>query len=335
MKKAIALLLSTASVALAQPLVTIETVTVGDAGNASDVTGFGAVPYEFLIGKYEVTISQYTTFLNAVAAVEPAEYLVSLWNPLMATDLNVAGVSRIGSGTLGDPYSYQVVGSGNRPIAYVSWFDAARFANWVNNGATDGSSTEEGAYYLNGKTSGDAVSRSADATWWIPTENEWYKAAYYKGGTTDAGYWSYPTQSDIAPSNEIGGAANQANYAPDGSYSVTQSSSYSPLQNYLTDVGVYSGSSSSYGTFDQGGNLYEWNDLDGSEGLERGLRGGDWSYDERGPRSTGRSSVDTPDGGGNIIGFRVAAVPEPSTYALLVIGAAVCAFAIKRRSQKR
>ena len=64
----------------AQPLVTIETVTVGDAGNAADtITGYGAVADVFAIGKYEVTIGQYTSFLNAAAATDT----YSLYNPSM------------------------------------------------------------------------------------------------------------------------------------------------------------------------------------------------------------------------------------------------------------
>ena len=48
-----------------------------------------------------------------------------------------------------------------------------------------------------------AITRNAGATYFIPSENEWYKAAYYKGGSTNAGYWTYPTQSNTAPSNML------------------------------------------------------------------------------------------------------------------------------------
>ena len=184
----------------AQPLVNIDTVTVGDQGNAADTTGYGAVANIFAIGKYEVTIGQYTTFLNSVASVTSDSYVVSLWNASMTSNLNIAGISRSGDGSLGSPYSYSVIGSGNRPIAYVSWFDAARFANWINNGATNGASTEIGAYTLNGSTSG-IIAKNAEATWWIPSADEWYKAAYYTGSGTNAGYWIYPTQSDDTPGN--------------------------------------------------------------------------------------------------------------------------------------
>lgn len=312
----------------AQPLVNIETVTVGDTGNAADTTGYGAVAYEFSIGKYEVTIGQYTTFLNSVASVTSDSYIVDLWNANMTGNLNVAGISRSGSGTLASPYSYSVIGGGNRPITYVSWFDAARFANWINNGATNGASTETGAYTLNGATTG-IITKNAEAAWWIPSEDEWYKAAYYKGGGTNAGYWLYPTQNDGAPGNVIGTAANQANYLT-GGFSVTQSPTYDPSQDYLTDVGSFSNSASAYGTFDQGGNVYEWNDSIWFDS-ERGHRGGGWDIGEATLKSTDRFTKAPPEFGNEDVGFRVAAVPEPSTYVLLLMTGAGALWWMRRR----
>ncbi len=293
----------------AQPLLTIDTVTVGDAGNAADTTTYGAVADVFVIGKYEVTIGQYTSFLNAVAATDT----YSLYNPSMATDLNIAGITQAGSS---GSFSYSVIGSGSRPISYVSWFDAARFANWMNNGATVGASTETGAYTLNGATSGVNFTKNAGATWWIPSEDEWYKAAYYKGGGTNAGYWKYPTQSDSAPGNVVGGAANQANYN-NGVYSVTQLGTY-PELNSLTDAGAFSNSASAYGTFDQGGNVWEWNGtvIDSF----RGLRGGSWSGPDAGLQSSGRSFDLT--GEYYDVGFRVASVPEPLVLGISEAGTA-------------
>ena len=162
------------------------------------------------------------------------------------------------------------VSNANRPITYVSWFDAARFANWMENGQGSGS-TETGAYTLvGGQTSGTAPAKNPGAAFYIPTENEWYKAAYYspvKGGVGSPGYYAYATQSDSAPGNIIGSGTNQANYITGAGFSVTQSggvnASRYPNQNYLTDVGAFTGSESFYGTFDQSGNVFQWNDLDG------------------------------------------------------------------------
>ena len=94
-------------------------------------------------------------FLNAVAATDT----YALYNSSMATDLNAAGISRSGSP---GSYTYGVVGSANHPITYVSWGDAARFANWLHNGQPglsgpavpeNAASTEDGSYFLNGATS--------------------------------------------------------------------------------------------------------------------------------------------------------------------------------------
>jgi sulfatase modifying factor 1 len=312
----------------AQSLVNLETVTVGDAGNAADTTSYGAVAYEFNIGKYEVTLGQYATFLNSAASITSDSAIVNLWNANMAVNLNIAGISRSGLGIVGDAYNYSVIGSGNRPISYVSWFDAARFVNWVSNGATNGASTETGAYTLNGATTG-IITKNPGADWWIPSEDEWYKAAYYKGGGTNAGYWLYPTESDTTPGNTIGGEANQANYLNGGVYAVTQSPSFSSTQNYLTDAGVFSNSASASFTYDQGGNVWEWNDA--VTDSSRGLRGGSWLGNELYLQSSSRLEYGPTNEFRNL-GFRVATVPEPSTYALILMAGAGWLLAKRRRS---
>ncbi len=277
------------------PSLVIPMVSVGQPGNAPDVTGYGGVAYAFRIGREPVTIGQYCEFLNAVAATDT--YV--LYNARMATDLAVAGIARAGSP---GSYTYSVIdpagvtpdgaASGpNRPITYVSWFDAARFANWMSNGQPRGSqnvaTTEDGAYELKGAISGIAPAKNAinpntgyAPSYYIPLENEWYKAAYYSpalnGGT--GGYYLYATQSDVRPVNEIGSGFNMANYlGSNGKYAVTQSTAFSASQNYLTDVGTFSGSSSYYGTLGQNGNVYQLNDLNGAASSSRGLRGGFWA----------------------------------------------------------
>jgi formylglycine-generating enzyme len=300
--------------------ITYELVTVGNAGNGSDTRvglntlGKGSVAYDYQIGKYHVTIGQYTAFLNAVAKTDTN----SLYNSGMGTDLNIAGISQTGgSGN----YTYSVLGSANRPITYVSWFDSARFANWMANGQPTGAqgstTTENGAYNVNGATSGNAVAKnainpntSAAPAFYIPNDNEWYKAAYYSptlnGGS--GGYNLYATQSNTAPGNVVGSLANQANYKT-SVYSVTQSSVYDGSQNYLTDVGAFTNSGSFYDTFDQSGIVFQWNDLDGAPGSTRGLRGGLWTDDAFSASAFQLLSY-VPSFESNGIGFRLASVPE-------------------------
>jgi len=272
--------------------IVVDLVTVGDAGNAPDLRPtegaprtYGAVAYDFRIGKHCVTIGEYTQFLNAVARTDT----YGLYSAQMAANLNIAGIAR--SGTPGK-FVYSVMENGGssarRPITYVSWFDAARFANWMSNGQPVGpqsaTTTEDGAYTLLGRTTGDAPARNAinpntglEPAFRIPTADEWYKAAFYsptKGGPGAPGYYAYATQSDTRPGNLVGPLPNQANFRADNLYAVTRSETFDPNQNYLTDVGAFSGSASYYGTFDQSGNTYQWNDVDGAAGALRERRGG-------------------------------------------------------------
>jgi formylglycine-generating enzyme required for sulfatase activity len=266
------------------------------------------VAYEYQIGKYDVTIGQYAAFLNAVdpAGINPN----GIYEPSMGVTVNIAGISFTPGGSAGAKYSvinyYGAGDSSNRPITYVSWFDAARFANWMTNGQGSGS-TETGAYTLKGAVSGNAVAANAGAKFRLPTGHEWYKAAYYdptlNSGT--GGYYAYATKSNTAPGNVIGSGTNQANYN-NGVFSVTQNSSYDADQNYLTDVGAFSGSGSFYGTFDQSGNVKQWNDLDGTAGSSRGVRGVNWfNYNPFALSSSESVSLDpsyeSPD-----VGFRLA-----------------------------
>ncbi len=290
-------------------------VTVGDPGNANDTggTGNGAVAYSYQIGKYDVTIGQYTAFLNAADPNGTNDH--GIYTSNMGTDLNIAGISYTAESAAGSKYSVINNGgdSANRPITFVSWYDAARFSNWMTNGQGSGS-TETGAYDLANALPGVAPAKTPGAAFYIPTENEWYKAAYYSpalnGGA--GGYYEYATQSNTAPGNIIGNTANQANYVTVDGYSVTQAPNYYHTQNYLTDVGAFSGSASFYGTFDQSGNVLQWNDLNGTAGLLRGFRGGDW-YDGSGSfnLSSSFSYPDLPSLEDRYLGFRLASpVPE-------------------------
>jgi formylglycine-generating enzyme required for sulfatase activity len=134
----------------------------------------------------------------------------------------------------------------------------------------------------------------------------------------------------------VGSGANQANYN-NGVYSVTQSKHYSSNQNYLTDVGAFTNSASVYGTFDQSGIVNQWNDLNGTAGSSRGLRGGGWNSDAFYVSSAGRYSVD-PSVEYADVGFRLAspvAVPEPSTWVMGAVGIACAGWQGYRRRRAR
>jgi Sulfatase-modifying factor enzyme 1 len=151
--------------------ISIDTVPVGDVGNPGDAQRqgfFGSVNYAYRIGKYEVTVGQYAAFLNAVAATDT----YGLYSPYLGSDATIAGIAQSCSPNC----TYSVIGSPNHPVTYVSWGDAARFANWLHNGqpmgAEDATTTEDGAYTLKGATSAmalSAISRNPGASWFIVT----------------------------------------------------------------------------------------------------------------------------------------------------------------------
>ena len=290
----------------------IEWVTVGDPGNTADTApvGFGAVAASFRIMKYEFTNQLYTEFLTYVAATADP---YSLYNTSMGSNAR-GGITR--SGTSGS-YTYAAkTNMGDKPVNYVSWFDAARVSNWLMNGATSSSSTETGAYTLvGGQTTGTAPAVNSGATFYVPTEDQWYKAAYYKGGGTSAGYWNYATQSDSAPTavtaglTGIGSAGSTGNFA-----NYNNNADWNSQDGNVTTVGT-NGGPSFYGAFDMSGNLFEWNDLTGAAGSSRGLRGGAWDNNTLNLSSSGSVSS-VPSNEYIAIGFRltspvsVSGVPE-------------------------
>ncbi|GAG10088.1 unnamed protein product, partial [marine sediment metagenome] len=76
-------------------------------------------------------------------------------------------------------------------------------------------------------------------------------------------------------------------------------------------------SDSPYGTFDQGGNVWEWNEA--LIGSSRGLRGGSFNYYDDSLHASHRGYSD-PSGEYGLFGFRVSEVPEPATLTLLTLG---------------
>ena len=280
---------SMAAIAAAGANITIQTVTVGDIGNVADTTGYGAVNYQYSIGRYEVTNAQYAAFLNAKAATDA----YGLYSMGMAGDFG--GITRSGSS---GSYTYSTVGGReNWAVSWVSFWDAARFSNWLQNGQGNGD-TETGTYTLTASgITNNTVTRNPGSTWAIASEDEWYKAAYYKGGGLAAGYWLYPTQS-----NSI----------------TTADANYGSAVGTITPVGSYA-LSSFYGAFDMAGNVWEMNEAI-IGGSDRGLRGGSFYLiggddDLR----AGYRNGSNPSYEGNYFGFRVSQIPGPSSIALLAI----------------
>ena len=305
-------LLSTAAIALlglggiAQANITIETVAIGDAGNAADTLAgsrYGSVGYNYDIGKYEVTAGQYCAFLNAKANISDA---YGLYNASMCVDTRGCQIQQT---SVSGGYSYNVASvDANRPVNYISFWDSLRFSNWLGNGQGN-SSTEIGAYTIpngyNG-TDGRTIARNAGATWAVTSENEWYKAAYYKGGDK---YSLYANGTSTVPVD-----------VTDSNYDLTIGSAWD---------GSINGSLEQNGTKDMMGNVWEWNEavvpqFDNS--ASRGMRGGSftYAYGYYYLRSSTRDSISPLSESCNI-GFRVVQltpVPEPTSLISLLGGLA-------------
>lgn len=332
----------------AHALVIFEWSTVGDAGNAADTlvmdkcpstgcmgdgtTGYGSVDYEFQISTKHVTVSQYTEFLNSVDP-DGANPL-NLYNSRMDTWFNPVsfepataysgGIKFDAGAATGNKYLAKN-GRENNPATWVSWVSAARFVNWLSNGQ-GASDTEMGVYNNLPVTTNDPIpTREAGATIFLPTENEFYKAAYYNptlnGGAGD--YTEYGVGNSAPVVEGPSGGAASANLAqtdgvdgPSGdTYWQTGGSNFNDTLDYLTEAGAYSSATSYYGLFDVDGNAYQW--LEASRpnrfNTEQDLplfRGGSWLHGADASGAAYRNSQFFATGStslsSNYHGFRVA-----------------------------
>ncbi len=283
----------------------IEFVTIGNPGNADDFTGdpnqAGKVDVTYRIGKFEIS-----------------EDMID-----KANTLGGLGITHDNRGA-------------NKPATVVSWVEATRFVNWLN--LSSGSPLAykfavqpgEVGYTANAdielwdpNDSGynpNNLFRNSLATYFLPSMDEWYKAAYYD--PINDVYYDYPTGSDSVPDgiDFVGDPNFDAVFADGGS---------NGQPNDITDVGVLS----PYGTAGQGGNVFEWEETDfdlvnDSISSARGVRGGRWNFNSNGLLSSVRFNI-FPTGGSSSIGFRVASIPEPTTCTLAL--AALCLAMSRRR----
>jgi formylglycine-generating enzyme required for sulfatase activity len=276
---------------------------------------FGTVDYGYYIGTYEITNAQYIEFLNAKAASDP----LGLYNQYMDGGALEGGITRTGSA---GSYTYSAVQfREDRPVNNVSIFDAMRFVNWLANGQANGD-TETGAYTLLGGTATPSnaatVKRNRGALIFLQTENEWYKAAYYDAATDT--FYDYPTSSNTPPTC--------AKPTPSPNSAACWTNIGAPQHEWY--VGSYPNSPSPSGTFDQGGNVWEWNET--IIGANRGARGG--GYDDFDVSNLAASTRGSPPGTteSRTLGFRIAAFPEPSTPAGLLSAIGMLVLLRRRRS---
>jgi formylglycine-generating enzyme required for sulfatase activity len=267
----------------------IDFVTIGNPGNADDNTGYGSVARTYRMGKYEVS-----------------ESMIASYNALS-----------------GGPSISPTTRGAAKPAGNLSWNEAARFVNWLNTSKgyspaykfTTSGGNDSIALWAGADAGYDASNpfRNSNAHYFLPSEDEWYKAAYYdptkNSGT--GGYWDYATGSDTAPTAVAGGTAS-------GTAVYGQTIAAGPAN--VTNAGGLS----PYGTMGQSGNVSEWNESgalapNDSTTEARVYRGGYWANPSFSLSPTGRNNVQ-PDGESDAIGFRVASVPEPSAWIFGLLG---------------
>lgn len=261
--------------------IAIEFASIGNAGNANDQpTGlYGSVDYD-----YRLSITEISASMLFAAGLPAGSWL------------------------------------GDQPAASINWYQAASFTNWLNT-----STGHQPAYRLNAgltaltlwssgeawQAGGENLYRHKDAYYFLPSEDEWYKAAYHQNNGVTADYWDYATASNSAPTAVASG--------------VSASTAVYHLGAFSTPSDVSSaGGESAYGTMGQGGNVWEWmesaNDGINDSGSEfRAFRGGFWNSSESNLRASTRN-YDSPSVANYSVGFRVASVPEPSALAILLVG---------------
>lgn len=301
--------------------------TVGSIGNAANpTTGLGRVTENFKISAYETTIAQYADFLNGSFAGKQGLYGVyntNIGSKLSTTPPNGVGITQ--SGSAGN-FTYSVVsGFASKPVNNINWFSAARFVNWyANEKSTTATATETGTYTLvGGQTSGSVAARNAGAKIFLPSADEWTKAAFYSPATQS--YTKWPTQSETIPTatlptaNEQITAANTANYNPQTAGVTTK----------MTNAGTYVNTTSTYGLFDMAGNVNEMTDTaQSTDATKFQALGGSWASTASTMNSFYSSAnvgeFKAGDAGTATIGFRVAAVavPEPGNMVAAAMGIA-------------
>jgi sulfatase modifying factor 1 len=304
----------------------IDFVTITALGNApwpgngtegDRAIGRGTVNYEYRIGRFEVTTAQWVEFFNAAydRADAPLPHLLppGFWGATPTTP-NTPGGRR------------WTVPAGNdmRPVGDISWRMAAMYCNWLHNDKnTDRSAFMNGAYDVSTFSYADIgfndqLTRHPDARYWIPTWDEWLKAAHYD---PVAAQWRvFPNGTDTPlvygpPGVLVNGQPTQAN----AGWISAEYPGHSP---FAVPLGAYANVQSPWGLFDVAGGTREWTEdtlyVSGIWPAFRRFDGSAWGASA--PSLTDQihnAGGDFPSLSTFDLGFRIASsVPSPGFSAL-------------------
>jgi formylglycine-generating enzyme required for sulfatase activity len=273
---------------------TLDFVPISGATNPT--SGYGIVNNDYRMGTKEITNDQWNKF---------------------KTNLNKP-VTGYPSGAYNEDFDNFGTGTTNVPTNNVSWYEAAQFVNWLNTNTghqaaynftgTQGTSNYTLTTWGSGEADGTNLYRNKAAYYYLPTENEWVKAAYWNGTTATLQTYATKAGQTLFQGNGTNGGWNYY----DTGYATEP---YGPWN-------VGSGSEELNGTYDMMGNVMEWlesplNSGDYDVGSSRGVRGGAWSSNSDVLAASNRPGYG-PSFELNGVGFRVASVPEPSSLIMLV-----------------
>jgi hypothetical protein len=270
----------------------LDFVDIGNAGNVGETYQdknqlsftFGSVAYEYRMGVNEIS----SAMINAYNAAETSTI-------------------------------QYINGGGDVAARGLTWASASRFVNWLNTSQGYQAAYNPGYPYIWDSSEawqlgGENLYRHKDAKYFLPSENEWYKAAYYDPSTNT--YFDYATGSDTAPIPVASGTTA-------GTAVFDQNLGGFPALVYNA------GGLSPYGTMAQSGNVSEYMEsardgVNDSRTEQRVIRGGTHFHDPQLLKSDFRVSADYNTYISDV-GFRVASVsmtliPEPSSSALLGLG---------------
>lgn len=319
--------------------------------------GRGSVSHDYRIARSETTTSQWMAFINTFAG--RSDY------PTQIRDV-IGFELRFGPhfwGAAPDPryngpgFQYTLdttsPASGMQPVGGISWRAAAMYCNWLHNGqSSDWSTLLDGAYDVAtfGRSAQeplnytDAPGHRPDARFWIPTLDEWMKAAYYdpnRAGPGQGGWWRYVNRSDAPPT-----------VGPPGT-GTTSAGLYDYQNNtpafWSLPLGSYPDQQSAFGLFDTSGgaselgeDYYDPNRYDPPRYESRYLFGAhigiqrvdpgfeQYVYGDLASRFNNAIGGTDPSGGNLVNGLRVvAAIPAPATWTMMF--AMITSYSFRKR----
>ncbi len=313
-------------------------VTIGNPGNApypggpsGERAGIGQVDYEFRMGRSEVTTAQWLDFVNAVDTFDPG-LARDMLEPNFWGGRYVGGAPGSGRWELSTLPNAETLAVGG-----MSWRSAAMYCNWLHNDrAPTLEAISRGAYDTStftinpDGTYNDQRTRSPEAKYWLPSEDEWTKGAYYspdRYGVGAGGWWTFPNQSETAPVTGLPGT-------PGAETSADLADVFLWLD---IPLGAYPETQSYYGLIDITGGAREWMETaSGDTGRDRrtdgswiGAGAGAAEFYDVAWRISGSISANH---GHPLVGFRLASsVPAPPIT--LVLGLSIASAFRSRRKR--